>query len=120
MTISPLNDNVIVKVLQNESEGGGVLLPDTHEKETFGMGEVVAVEKGLPVKVGDRVVFDKVLLTNVKVEGEELQFIKFSDILGYGRVKRVAKTGVDTVVGEEVREAEGSETAAGTSESGSL
>lgn len=83
--INTLNENVLVKVLKNENEGLGVLLPDTHEKEKYGMGEVLSIEEHLPVKAGDRVLFDTLLLTAVKKDGEELQFIKFSDILGYER-----------------------------------
>ena len=79
--ISPLNENVLVRVLKNEDEGKGVLLPDTHQKEKFGVGEVLSVEEGLPIQVGCKVLFDTLLITNVKVEEDELSFIKFSDIL---------------------------------------
>ena len=85
--IQPLNEHVQVRVLENQNEGKGVYLPETHRKEKYGVGEVLAVEEGFPVKPGDKVLFDTLLLINVKmdVDGktEELQFIKFSDILGY-------------------------------------
>lgn len=83
--IKPLNENVLVKVLENENEGEGVLLPDSHRKEKFGMGKVVRAEDDSLLEAGDIVIFDTILLTNVKVEGEELSFIKFSDILAYER-----------------------------------
>lgn len=85
--ITPLNENVLVRVLENQDEGKGILLPETHRKEKYGVGEVLAIEEDYPVKPGDKVLFDTLLLINVKmdVDGEtkELQFIKFSDILGY-------------------------------------
>ena len=87
MTIEPLNDYVVVEVIKNENEGGGVILPEAHKKEEFGMGLVLAADPdNLAVNKGDRVLFDKYLLITVKVEGEdgveEVKFIKFDDILG--------------------------------------
>ena len=84
--ISPLNENVIIKVLEEEKDDSGILLPDTHQKAKFGAGEVIAVEKNDYFNIGDVVFFDTVLLTCVKIKGEELKFIKFSDILGYERL----------------------------------
>ena len=81
--INPLNENVVVKVLEEEAEVGGMILPDTHQKAKFGAGVVLAVEGDYAVKVGDTVFFDTILLTSVKIKGEDLKFIKFSDILGY-------------------------------------
>ena len=82
--INCLNENLIVKVLEEEQEGG-ILVPDSHQKGKFGAGEVLAIEENGDVNVGDTVYFDTVLLTCVKIKGEELKFIKFSDILGYER-----------------------------------
>ena len=84
MKINCLNENVVVKVLEEEQEGG-ILVPDTHQKSKFGAGEVLAVQEDSSVQVGDTVFFDTILLTCVKIKGEELKFIKFSDILGYER-----------------------------------
>ena len=75
-------------VLEEETEGG-MLIPDTHSKSKYGAGEVLALEGYLKesslnsIKPGDIVYFDTILLTCVKIKGEELKFIKFSDILGY-------------------------------------
>lgn len=87
MTIEPLNDYVVVEVIKNENEGGGVYLPEAHKKEEFGMGLVLAADPdNLAVNKGDHVLFDKYLLITVKVEGEngteEVKFIKFDDIMG--------------------------------------
>lgn len=81
--INPINEYLVIEVLKNENEGGGVILPDAHRKEEFGVGKVLAVDEILEnIKAGDKVVFDKYLLINVKIEGEELKFLKFSDVLG--------------------------------------
>ena len=80
-----INDNVVVRVLEEENTESGILVPDTHRKAKFGAGEVVAIQEELPIKVGDTVFFDTLLLTSVKIKGEDLKFIKFNDILGYER-----------------------------------
>ena len=84
-----INENVIVKVLEEEAEAGGMILPDTHQKAKFGAGVVLAVEDDCAIKVGDTVFFDTILLTSVKIKGEDLKFIKFSDILGYEEGKEL-------------------------------
>lgn len=80
--LQPLNENVLVKVLEEE-KSGEVLLPESHVSRKFGAGSVIASEEECPVRPGDTVYFDKDLLTTVEIRGEELKFIKFSDILGY-------------------------------------
>ena len=91
-----MNENVLVRIIKAENEGQSVLLPDTHKKEEFGMGEVLGRAEGFPVEVGDVVIFDTILLTRVKIEGEELMFIKFSDILAvYGRAGKETTDGVN-------------------------
>lgn len=92
-TIKPLADRLVVKPLEKDVEtfaGGELVLPDT-AKEKPQQGEVVAVGPGrrengdrvpLEVDVGDKVVFAKYAGTTYKTEdGEELQFMKESDIL---------------------------------------
>lgn len=88
--INPINEFVIVKVLE-EKEESAILTPATHHKQEYGAGTVVAAEEDLGIVEGDTVFFDKLLLTCVKIKGEELRFIKYSDILGY---ERVTETGV--------------------------
>jgi len=86
VNIEPLNEYIVVEVLKNENEGGEVLLPESHKKEEFGVGRVLAVsyndDELVKVIEGDKVVFDKYLLISVKIEGEEIKFLKFSDVLG--------------------------------------
>ena len=78
-----INENVLVEVLEEEKDNSGFLVPDTHKNSKFGAGKVVSIQEELPVKPGDTVLFDLLLLTSVKFKDKEFKFIKFSDILGY-------------------------------------
>ena len=90
--ITPLQDRVLVRRLEEkESVKGGIIIPDT-AKEKPQEGEVVAVGPGgrdengklieIGVKAGDRVLFGKWSGTEVKLDGEELLIMKESDIMG--------------------------------------
>ena len=89
-TITPLEDRVVIKPLEEgESMRGGLYIPDT-AKEKPTQGEIVAVgpgrfEKGarVPVdlKVGDTVIYGKYSGTSFTLEGEEVIIIKASDVL---------------------------------------
>ena len=78
-----INENVLVEVLEEEKDNSGFLVPDTHKNSKFGAGKVISIQEELPVKPGDTVLFDLLLLTSVKFKDKEFKFIKFSDILGY-------------------------------------
>jgi chaperonin GroES len=92
MSIQPLGDRILIKVLEAEEKSkGGIVLPDT-AKEKPQEGKVVAVGKGKTldsgevkapeVKVGDRVLFSKYSGTEVTTkEGEEFLVIREDDIL---------------------------------------
>jgi chaperonin GroES len=90
--IRPLHDRVIVRrIEEGEQVRGGIIIPDT-AKEKPQIGEVIAVGEGkyredgtrqpLDVKVGDRVLFDKWGLSDIKIEGEELLIGSEDKILG--------------------------------------
>jgi chaperonin GroES len=92
MNIKPLGDKVIVKPsTEDEVTKGGIVLPDTVDKERPEKGEVMAVGEGklldngqraqLSVKVGDIVMFKKYSPDEVKVGDEEYLVISESDIL---------------------------------------
>ena len=92
MGFRPLHDRVLVRRVEAEEKtAGGIIIPDT-AKEKPQEGEVVAVGTGvraddgkvtpLDVKVGDRVLFAKWGGQEIKVDGEDLQIMKESDILG--------------------------------------
>src|SRR5660397_230460 len=90
MKLVPLEDRVIVRVLDEEERtSSGIVLPDT-AKEKPQKAKVVAVGPGryedgkqIPVGVseGDTVVFSKYGGSEVAVEGEELLVLRASDIL---------------------------------------
>ncbi len=90
MKLVPLEDRVIVKVLEEEEKtASGIVLPDT-AKEKPQKAKVIAVGPGryddgqlIPVGVaeGDTVIFSKYGGTEVKVEGEEVLILRASDIL---------------------------------------
>ena len=88
----PLHDRVLVRRIEAEEKtAGGIIIPDT-AKEKPQEGEVVAVGPGaraedgsvtaLDVQAGDRILFGKWSGTEVRIDGEELLFMKESDILG--------------------------------------
>ncbi len=92
MKIRPLQDQIIVKRIEEEKTSkGGIIIPDT-AKEKPQEGKVVAVGTGkirddgklqkLDVKKGDRVLFGKFAGTEVTLEDEEHLIIREDDVLG--------------------------------------
>lgn len=93
MKLAPLEDRVLVKVLEQEqTTPTGIVLPDT-AKEKPSKGKVVAVGPGkysdkgellpMPVKEGDIVVFAKYSGTELKLDGEEYLVLRgLTDIIG--------------------------------------
>ncbi len=90
--LRPLADRVLVKRAKNEERtAGGIILPDT-AREKQELGEVIAVGTGkmdkdgkrleIPVKVGDKVMWDKFAGNDVKIEDEEdFVIVKSDDII---------------------------------------
>ena len=92
MTIRPLGDNIVIRVIEDaEQTSGGIFIPDS-AKEKSQRGEVIAVgndklnDKGerepMDVKVGEIVLFAKYAGTDVKIEKQELKIMSVSDVLG--------------------------------------
>lgn len=94
--IKPLGDRVVVRRLTDDETGtksaSGIIIPDTISKEKPEQGIVVAVgegrwdedgEKRIPmdVTVGDRVVFNKYGVDEVKVGEEEVFVVSSASIL---------------------------------------
>ena len=91
MTLKPLSDRVVVKMVEmEETTKSGIILPGT-AKEKPQVAEVVAVgpvardDNGklipMEVKVGDKVITGKYSGTEVKMDGTEYTIVKQSDIL---------------------------------------
>lgn len=90
-TLRPLDDRVVLKVLDAEEKtAGGILLPDT-AKEKPQRGKVTAVGAGklgkdgkrhaLDVKKGDIVLFGKYAGSDVKVDGDDYKILRENEIL---------------------------------------
>jgi chaperonin GroES len=91
MALMPLNDHIVIKAVVETKTVGGIILPETADKEKPEKGEVVAVGAGKllengtraasAVKVGDIVVFKKYSPDEVKVGKEDFLVIREDDIL---------------------------------------
>ena len=90
MKLYPLQDRVVVKLVEAEETTKGGIILAAAAKEKPQVAEVVAVGPGIPegehkvvmeVKVGDKVITSKYAGTEVKMDGEEYTIVKQSDIL---------------------------------------
>ncbi len=90
MTIKPLLDRVVVKMLEAEetTKSGIILAGAAKEKPT--VAEVIAVGEGgivdgnevkMYLNVGDKVLLSKYAGSEVKLDGEEFIIIRQSDVL---------------------------------------
>lgn len=90
MTIKPLADRVVIKLVEaEETTKSGIILAGS-AKEKPQVAEVIAVGPGgivdgkdvdMYVEVGDMVLTSKYSGTEVKVDGEEYTIVRQSDIL---------------------------------------
>jgi chaperonin GroES len=92
MKLVPLEDRVVIKVLESEEKTvSGIVLPDT-AKEKPSKGRVMAAGPGkyddggklipMPVNKGDIVVFAKYAGTELKLDGEEYLVVRASELIG--------------------------------------
>ena len=91
VAIHPLHDRVVVLPLEMETKtAGGIVIPDTADKDKPIKGTVEFIGSGkyvdgkvqpLQVKKGDRVLFGKYAGTNVKLQGKEYLVMREEDIL---------------------------------------
>ncbi|MCZ6691133.1 MAG: co-chaperone GroES [Planctomycetota bacterium] len=91
MKIRPLDDRVVVKVLDAEEKSdGGIVLPDT-AKEKPSRGEVVAIGVGrllesgdrapMSVSKGDTVLFGRYSGNEIKISGKEHNVMRETEVL---------------------------------------
>jgi chaperonin GroES len=84
MKVQPLDDRVLVQLVEAEEKVGSIVIPDT-AKEKPNLGKVVAVGTGDEIKelikVGDRVLFGKYAGEEIMIEGEKHLLISRTDIL---------------------------------------
>ncbi len=90
MTIKPLSDRVVVKLVEiEETTSSGIILASSAQEKPQ-IAEVVAVGPGgivdgnevkMNVKVGDKVITSKYSGTEVKIDKEEYTIVRVNDIL---------------------------------------
>lgn len=90
--IRPLSDRVVVEPREVETKSaGGIVIPDTADKDKPIQGKVIAIGTGkyvdgklqpLQVKVGDNILFGKYAGTNIKLETNEYLVMREEDIMG--------------------------------------
>jgi len=90
MKIKPLSDHVLLEPLREEKKKGGIILPDTVDKERPEKGKVLAVGPGkvkdgkivpMEVEKGDIVLFTKYGPSEIKVDDKEYLIAREEDIL---------------------------------------
>ena len=92
MKIRPLQDRLLVQpILEKEVQRGGIIIPDSAKEKPI-EGRVKAVGKGkigedgkpvkMEIKVGDKVLYSKYGVTEIKVDGEDLLLMREDDVLG--------------------------------------
>lgn len=90
--ISPLGDKVLIEPILPESKTkGGIIIPETVDKERPQQGKIIAVGEGkrsddgtlIPpaVKKGQTVLFSKYGPTEIKIDGQEYYILSESEIL---------------------------------------
>lgn len=89
--IKPLSDHILLEPVREEKKKGGIILPDTVDKERPEKGKVVAVGPGrvdkdgkriaLEVKKGQLVLFKKYGPDEIKVDEKEYLIAREEDIL---------------------------------------
>ncbi len=92
LKIRPLGGRLVVEPEDLEAKTpGGILIPDTADKDKPMMGFVLAVGEGryvdgqkrpLDVKVGEKVLFGKYAGTNVKFADKEYLVMNEDDVMG--------------------------------------
>ncbi len=91
VTIRPLDDRVVLKVLDAEEvSSGGIVLPDSAQEKPQ-RGKVSAVGSGrllddgkrckLDVKKGDTVLFGKYAGSDIKIDGVDFKVLRENEIL---------------------------------------
>ena len=89
--IKPLSDHILLEPLREERKKGGIILPDTIDKERPEKGKVIAVGPGklnkdgkrvpIEVKKGQTVLFKKYGPDEIKIDNKEYLIAREEDIL---------------------------------------
>ena len=89
--IKPLSDHLLLEPLREEKKKGGIILPDTVDKERPEKGKVISVGPGklnkdgkrvpMEIKKGQVVLFKKYGPDEIKVDDKEYLIAREEDIL---------------------------------------
>ncbi len=89
--LRPLDDRIVVEVLEAEEKtSGGILLPDTAKQKPqrgivrhIGPGKLTDKGERLPltVQVGDEILFGRYAGNEVEIKGKEYKIMRESDVL---------------------------------------
>ena len=90
--IRPLSDRIVVQAQDIEKKTpGGIVIPDSADKDKPSQGTVIAIGTGkyvdgkimpLQIKVGDKVLFGKYSGTNVKLDDQDYLVMREEDVMG--------------------------------------
>lgn len=86
MKIKPLADRVLVKNDKAETKtASGLIIPEAAQEKTQ-TATVVEIGPGtddvkIPVKKGDKIMYDKYAGTPLKIDGEDYLILKVSDLI---------------------------------------
>jgi chaperonin GroES len=90
--IRPLSDRIVVQPRGVETTtAGGIVIPDTADKDKPIQGTVIAIGNGkyidgkllpLQVQVGDKILFGKYAGTAVKLDDQEYLVMREEDVMG--------------------------------------
>ncbi len=90
MTLKPLADRVVIKMVETEEKTKSGIILTGSAKEKPQVAEIIAVGPGglvdgkdvvMYVKPGDKVITSKYAGTEVKLDGEEYSIVRQNDIL---------------------------------------
>lgn len=95
LKVDPLHDQIIVRQIEAEAKTeGGIIIPDSAQEKPA-EGEVLAVGPGkmlecgrrdaIDVQVGDRVFFGKYAGSTVTIDGDDVLFVRYGDVIGIRR-----------------------------------
>jgi chaperonin GroES len=90
--IRPLSDRIVVEAKETESKSaGGIVIPDTADKDKPMQGTVIAIGNGklvdgkihpVQVKVGEKILFGKYAGTTVKLDDKDYLVMREDDVMG--------------------------------------
>ena len=92
ISINPNVGKIIVEVEKEDSKtSGGIFIPDSYKTEGVKRGKILATGPArkvdgeftsIPLNVGDRVLFDPLGGTKLKIDGIDVLLMRQEDVLG--------------------------------------